>query len=203
MLNVVKEPCTMLICGRTNCGKTKFILDLLEHEYKHHFEKIFIICSTIRVNKTYRERSWIKTDHHIFCIEPQDKLFHWITFLSHCYTEVESLFIIDDIIADKSLDKKRQSLIDLAISGRHRKHSLWLLTQSYTAIPKNLRRQKKMLIFWYPNEKSDLKIMDEETNVIDDLEQIKHKLRQSKYSCLFVRLEYPYEYCVLKNESLQ
>jgi len=69
----------------------------------------------------------------------------------------ETLFIVDDLIADKTLDKKRQPLLDLAISGRHRKHSLWLLTQSYTAIPKNLRRQKKQLFVWYPSEKSDLK----------------------------------------------
>ena len=35
--------------------------------------------------------------------------------------------------------------LELAISGRHRGHSLWLLTQSYTAVPNNIRRQAKML----------------------------------------------------------
>ena len=72
----------------------------------------------------------------------------------------ETLFIVDDMIADETLDKKRQPLLDLAISGRHRRHSLWLLTQSYTAIPKNLRRQKKQLFLWYPAEKSDFKLAD-------------------------------------------
>ena len=56
-----------------------------------------------------------------------------------------TLFLIDDIIADETLDKRRHSLLELAILGRHRCHSLWLLTQSYTAIPKNIRRQAKML----------------------------------------------------------
>ena len=48
-----------------------------------------------------------------------------------------TLFIVDDMISDETLDKKQNSLLELAISGRHRRHSLWLLTQSYTAIPKN------------------------------------------------------------------
>jgi len=104
----------------------------------------------------------------------------------------ETLFIVDDVIADETLDKKRQSLLNLAISGRHRRHSLWLLTQSYTAIPKNLRRQKKRLFVWYPSEKSDLKQIDEETNLMsfDDLACIKDQLKSKKHACLYVHLEY-------------
>ena len=92
----------------------------------------------------------------------------------------------------------RQPLLELAISGRHKKHSLWLLTQSYTAVPQNLRRQKKMLFVFYPNEKSDLKIIDQETNIMTDgeLDSIKEELKASKYACLYVRLEYPREYKV-------
>ena len=46
---------------------------------------------------------------------------------------------------DETLDKRHQPLLELAISGRHRGHSLWLLTQSYTVVPNNIRRQAKML----------------------------------------------------------
>ena len=62
--------------------------------------------------------------------------------------------LIDDIIADETLDKRRQHLLELAISGRHRGHSLWLLTQSYTAVPNNIRRQAKMLYVWYPKKQN-------------------------------------------------
>ena len=34
----------------------------------------------------------------------------------------KTLFLIDDIIADENLDKKRQPLLELAISGRHKEH---------------------------------------------------------------------------------
>ena len=53
---------------------------------------------------------------------------------------LEILFIIDDIIANESLDKRRQPLLELSISGRHRGLYLWLFTQSYTAIPKKNKK---------------------------------------------------------------
>ena len=78
----------------------------------------------------------------------------------------KTLFLIDDIIVDETLDKHYQPLLELAISGRHRGHSLWLLTQSYTAIPNNIRRQAKMLYVWYPKDQTDLNTIHEENDVI-------------------------------------
>ena len=197
MINIVKEPCTALFSGPTGCGKTQLVLDLLENECKMMFENIIIICSTLRWNQTYRNRSWIWNDDQIFCIEPKSRLYELIEFLSKSHAGEETLFIIDDIIADSSLDKKRQPLLELAISGRHKKHSLWLLTQSYTAVPKNLRRQKKMLFCWYPHEKSDMKLIDEETNLIDNWQSVKDDLKKSKHTCLYIRLEHPHSYNVI------
>ena len=56
-----------------------------------------------------------------------------------------------------------------------------------------------MLFVFHPNEKSDLKIIDDETNLIPDGELgiIKEQLKASKYAHLFIRLEYPREYKVL------
>ena len=200
MLDYVKEAHTSIFCGPTSCGKTQRILDLLENQYRQHFENIVIFCPTLRWNKTYLERSWLWKDAYVFLIEPKNLLFNWIEKLSKLLANEETLFIVDDLIADKTLDKKRQPLLDLAISGRHRSHSLWLLTQSYTAIPKNLRRQKKQLFLWYPAEKSDFKIADEETNVLPsgELENIKQKLKNSKHGCLYIRLEHPRNYAILK-----
>ena len=63
----------------------------------------------------------------------------------------KTLFLINDIIADETLNKQRQPLLGLAISGRHKEHSLWLLTQSYTTVPKNITRQAKMLMMKQPH----------------------------------------------------
>ena len=60
----------------------------------------------------------------------------------------------------------------LSISGRHRSHYLWLLTQLYSAIPKNLRRQAKVIFVWYVKERADLKMMHDENDVLIDDELV-------------------------------
>ena len=123
--------------------KLTFVLDLLEKEYSKQFDYIIIICPTLRYNKTYHFKEWIKKDDKVWLIEPpkyiicqtlqhkSDKaggFYYWIGNLLKMLACSEVLFIIDDIIADEGLDKRKQSLLELAISGRHRDHYLWLLT---------------------------------------------------------------------------
>ena len=110
----------------------------------------------------------------------------------------KTLFLIDDIIADKTLDKRRQPLLELAISGRHRGHSLWLLTQSYTAIPNNIRRQAKMLYVWYPKNRTDLNTIHEENDAIgpEELSRVKEKLKWGKHTCLIMRMEHSRAYTI-------
>ena len=200
MIDYVKEPHTAIFTGPTSCGKTQRVLDLIEKKYKVAFDNIVILCPTLRWNRTYLDRSWIWSDDYVFCFEPKGNLFEFVEKLSTLFSGEETLFIVDDVIADETLDKRRNPLLELAISGRHRKHSLWILTQSYTALPKNLRRQKKQLFVWYPSEKSDLKLVDEETNLMtsDDLIKIKEQLKSEKHACLYIRLEHPRSFQVLK-----
>ena len=105
--------------------------------------------------------------------------------------------MIDDIIADENLDKRSQMLLDLVIPLRHKSHSLWLLTQSYTAVPLNIRRQAKMLYVWYLKHQKDLDTIHEENDVIEmreGLASVKKKLKQGKHTCLVMRTEYPRAY---------
>ena len=112
---------------------------------------------------------------------------------------LEALFIIDDIIDDEGIDKRRQSLLELAISGRHRNLYLWILTKSYSAIPKNLRRQAKAIFVWYPKERGDLKMIHDENNVLtdDELVIVRGLLKESKHACLYIRNEHPRKFKVL------
>ena len=102
-------------------------------------------------------------------------------------------------LADEALNKHHQPLLELAISGRHRCHSLWLLTQSYTAIPNNIRRQVKMLYIWYPKNRTDLNIIHEENDVIEmkeELARVKEALKLGKHTCLIMRMEHPRAYMI-------
>ena len=198
-MNYLKEPHTALFVGQTNCGKTERALRLLESEYKDFYDFIIIISPTLKWNKTYRNRKWFWLDEYVLAIEPGGKLYEFIEYFSNSLAGYNVLFLIDDIIADETLDKKRQPLLDLAISGRHKGHSLWILTQSYTAIPKNIRRQVKMLYVWYPKDRKDLNVIHDENDVIktdEELLNVKNQLKQGKHMCLVIRLEFPRKYVV-------
>ena len=126
-------------------------------------------------------------------IEPGNSLYGWIDKIGNLLAGPKTLFLIDDIIADETLDKRRQPLLELAISG----HSLWLLTQSYTEVPKNIRRQAKMLYVWYPKNRTDLNTIHEENDIIEtpeELANVKKQLKQGKHTCLVMRMEHPRAY---------
>ena len=127
-------------------GKTHFALSLLENEYRNHFDFIVIICPTLRYNSTYRSPGWVWNDPDVIPIEPGNQLYYLIEKISNLLAGSKTLFLIDDIIADEALDKRCQPSLELAISGRHRQHSLWLLTQSYTAVPNNIKTSKNALL---------------------------------------------------------
>ena len=97
------------------CGKTNLILELIEKEYNKHFDYIIIICPILRENnKTYHGKEWIKNDDSVWLADPKDNFYQWIKRLPELLRFLEVLLIIDYIIANKSLDKRRQSLLELS-----------------------------------------------------------------------------------------
>ena len=194
----MKEPHTALLVAPTGVGKTHLALSLLETEYRNHFDFIVIICPTLRYNSTYKNRSWVWNDPDVIPIEPGNNLYYLIEKISNLLAGDKTLFLIDDIIVDETLDTLHQSLLELTISGRHRGHSLWLLTQSYSAIPNNMRRQAKMLYVWYPKNRTVLYTIHEENDVIgpEELARVKAQLKQGKHICLIMRMEHPRTYMI-------
>ena len=62
------------IVGHTGCGKTVFILDLLEGPYREIFRHIVVLCPTVRHNKTYHQRPWIWADPEVYVVDPGERL---------------------------------------------------------------------------------------------------------------------------------
>ena len=153
MTKYIKEPHTEIFTGQTGRGKTYLVLELIENQYYKHFDWIVIICPTLRENSSYHAKEWIENDDKVWLVDPKGNLYQWIKKLSELLRFLEVLLIIDDIIANKDLDKRRQPLLELSISGRNRGHYLWLLTHSYKGIPKKLREQAKAIFVWYPKAK--------------------------------------------------
>ena len=193
MTDYIKKSHTSIFIGQTRCVKTHLILELIEKEYNKHFDYIVIICPTLRENYTYHAKEWIKNDDNVQLVDPKDSLYHWIKKLSELLRFFEVLFIIDDSIANKDLDKRRQPLIGLAISGRHRGHYLWLVTQLYKGIPKKLRQQAKSIFVQYPKARIDLKMILNENDVLTDDELVvaSNFFKKSKDPCLYIQNEFP------------
>ena len=137
----------------------------------------------------YIQVSRLGLDPDVISIEPGNNLYNFIEKISNLLTGSVTLFLIDDIITDEALDKCHQLLLELAILGRQRGHSLWLLTQSYTAIPNNIRRQAKMLYVWCPKNRTDVNTIHEENDVIgpEELARVKAQLKWGKHACLIIR----------------
>ena len=120
----------------------------------------------------------------------QYNLYNLIEKLGNLLAGYKTLFLIDNTIADENLKKQRQPFLGLATSGRHNGHSLWLLMQSYTAVPMNI----KMLYVCYLKKRGDWDTIHKENDVIEMPEKLasaKKKPRQGKHTRLVMKIEHP------------
>ena len=104
----MKESHTALSIAPTGVGKMHLALSLLENEYRNHFNFIVIICPTLAHNETYKSRDWVWNDPDVIPIEPGINLYYLIEKISNLPAGSKTLFLIDDIIANEALDKRRQ-----------------------------------------------------------------------------------------------
>ena len=114
-MELPKFPHSALFVGVTACGKTEFLLQLLETVYKSHFEFIVILCPTILDNKTYLSRKWIFDDKNLFIVcDIEGKLNAWIKLFKNALKGHQTLFIIDDCSAEGEINKKTRGPIRIS-----------------------------------------------------------------------------------------
>ena len=73
----------------------------------------------------------------------EGKLNEWIKLFKNTLKGHRHFFIIDDCSAEGERNKKQDALSELAFSGQHRSHFLWVLTQKYNSVSKDVREQIK------------------------------------------------------------
>ena len=206
-MELPKYPHCAIICGQTGCGKTEFILDLLEKEYNGVFENIIILCPTINWNKAYKNRSWIvdvkkpKTKN-LKIVNPiskdgEEKLQELLRIFFKKYAGKPTLYIIDDCSATKELTKKKDMLSELAFSGRHAEQSVWVISQRYNSVLKDLREQTKWLCIFYTKDRDSFDNCLRENDVIESLEErqkVKEELKKKKHRKLILKTDQPTDY---------
>lgn len=195
-----RGPHCSLICGQTGCGKTIFILDLLQTVYRNHFEHIVIFCTTLKYNKAYRERKFIWHDDNVFLIDPSNSLSEHLEYFYKAFEGTQTLFIIDDCSAEKDIIKKRNTLSKLAFSGRHASVSVWILTQKYNSVLKDFREQLKVVVLFYTKDRNSFDECLCENDVISSKEErqsIKTQLKNNKFCKLILKTDTPTHYICL------
>ena len=194
-------PFNMLISGITGCGKTHFVLDLLENEFRQKFDYIIIICPTFRYNKTYNRES-ILADDDIIPLEINEKLDECLNKIIEVYKDKseKALIIIDDCANLYDAKLKATALTKLTFHGRHFNISTWVITQKYNAIVKDFRENIKILVLFYDKDKRSRDVAFKENDVgISNLgkENIVQTLKSNKTSKLIMQLYPPFNYVVI------
>ena len=150
-----KYPHSAIICGQTGCGKTVFILYLLEERYIETFAHIVILCPTVRWNKTYHSRSSVWTDPQVFIVDPGDRLQEYLRAFYSVFAGESTLYIIEGH----------------AVSGRHADQSVWVLTQKYNSVLKDLREQTKWIAVFHCKDRDSFDDCLRENDIVPTREE--------------------------------
>ena len=194
------DPHSAIIVGQTGCGKTVFCLDLLEGPYRGVFRHIVILCPTVLHNKTYKDRPWIWGDPEVYVIDPGERLHDCLRALYQVFQGEPCLFLIDDCAATKALTKKKDMLSELAFSGRHASASVWVLTQKFNAVGKDLREQTKWVALFHCKDRDSFEDCLRENDVIPTREEraaVRQLLAERKHAKLVLKTDQPAAYQVL------
>ena len=192
------KPFNMIIVGKTACGKTKYLLDMLEMQYKGKFDYIILICPTFENNSTYRNWKYENDEDYIVIPCDQDYTDNWLKYVVQHYKGTNSLIILDDCASGKSVKCKTSELVKLGFSARHYGFSTVVITQQLTSIAKAYRENiSKLVTFYNPNKKDMQEIFNDYLDVTkEEEEHIKKTLKSQKYSKLEISLIHPYSHTV-------
>ena len=190
----------------TACGKTHYLLEMLEKEYKNHFDYIFIVCPTFKRNRTYRNWKYIN-DPDIFVLNCKHHMVENTlqTIIDLIVDEDEdeattnSLIILDDCAQSKDVKNRTSEIVNLAFSGRHDGISTIIITQQLTSIAKPYRDNISKLVTFYNSFKWTMGyIFDNYLDVEKDEEKrIKNTLKNNDYARLEITTIRPYTHKVI------
>ena len=195
----MNTPFHMIIVGMTACGKTHYLLDMLEREYKGHFDYIFIVCPTLGDNKTYQNWKYLN-DPDVFELAcAHDEVEKILQDIVHFAKNTNSLIILDDCAACKDVKNRTSELVKLGFHGRHIGLSTIVTTQQLTSIAKPYRMNISKVVTFYNACRDDTKYIfnnylsiekEEEKRIIDTL-------KNNDYARLEILTTRPYTHQVI------
>ena len=199
----MEPPFNMLIVGKTECGKTHYLLDTIEKDYPGIFSYIFLICPTYEWNKTYQEWKYKDDPKFIYVNCDHEKVEDFLKYISAVFAGTKSLIIIDDCASGQTVKNRVSELVRLAFSARHYSLSVVLITQKLTAVSPSYRENiSKIVMFKTMSTKVWDTIMDEYLEYMgvtkEKLKEIINEIKTNKYARLEISLRDPESYEVVR-----
>ena len=195
----MQTPFHIIIVGMTACGKAHYLLEMLEKEYKNHFDNIFIVCPTLEDNKTYQQWKYL-ADPDVYALHVEhDNVENILREITRFAKNTNSLIILDDCASSNDVKNRTSELVKLRMSGRHVGLSTIVITQQLTSIAKPYRLQISKLVTFYNACKDDMKYIfnnylniekDEEKRIIDTL-------KNNDYARLEILTTRPYTHQII------
>ena len=189
----------MIIVGMTACGKTHYLLELLEKDYMNHFEFIILLCPTFEWNKTYREWEYINDPDFLTIPCDHGDIDVVLGHVADIFKGTNSLIILDDCADGKEVKNRTSEIVRLGFSARHYGLSTIVITQQLTSIAKPYTENVSKLVTFYTANRSDMKaVVGDYLNGVDKVEisRIIEQLKTHRYARLEINLKHPYGYVV-------
>ena len=133
----------------------------------------------------------------MFIVDPGERLHDWLRVWYHRFQGEPTLFIIDDCSASQAMTKKRDTLSELAFSDRHAQQSVWVLSQRYNSVLKDLREQTQWVALFHCKDRDSFEECLRENDVIASREErvdIRRRLAEQKYAMLMLKTSQPSAY---------
>ena len=183
----------------TACGKTHYLLSMLEKEYKKHYDYIFIVCPTLKDNKTYQQWKYL-TDPDVYELPvAHDNVENILRDITNYTKNTNSLIILDDCAASKDVKNRTSELVKLGFSGRHIGLSTIVVTQQLTSIAEQYRMNISKLVTFYNACTDDMKYIFNNYLSIEKHEEkrIIETLKNNDYARLEILTTRPYTHKVI------
>ena len=167
--------------------------------FRKVFQHIVVLFPTVQKNKTYHQRLWIWADPEVYVVDPGERLYDYMPAFYLVFQGEPTLYVIVDCSATKALKMKKDMLSELAFSGRHAKQSVWVLTQKYNSVLKNLREMTRWVALFHCKDRDSFKDCLHENDVIPTREEqalVRQQLAETKHAKHLLKTDQPASYMV-------
>ena len=195
----MNTPFHMLVVGMTACGKTHYLLKMLEKNFKGQFDYVFLVCPTFLENKTYQEWKFLK-DPDVFAVPcDHDRVVTALETIVGFAKGTKSLIVLGDSASTQKVKNRTGELVKLAFHGRHIGISTIVVTQQLTSVAKPYRMNVSKVVFFYTARKDDRRDIFENYLCVDRQKEkkIMETLRNEKYARLEILTVHPYTHKVV------